>query len=259
MGDVTRPHPGLRLEQDGPLLTLTLDDPASRNAQVPSLWSALAEVGESLDPAVRVVVLRAEGPSFSAGLDRGMLTPEGEAGERRSSRSRPPRRGAAEVIAGFQRGFTAWAEVPAVVVAAVQGHAIGAGFQLALAATCGWWPTTCSSPCARPRSGLVPDLGGTAPLVRARRPRAGPRDLRHRAVRGRGGGRATGLANVAVPRAELEATTARPRRGPARGPAGGAAGAEATAASARSTRLRRPAAAEREAQARLLALEGHGP
>jgi len=54
--DLARPHPLLRLEQDGPLLTLTLDDPGRRNAQTPTLWAALAEVGESLPPEIRVVI-----------------------------------------------------------------------------------------------------------------------------------------------------------------------------------------------------------
>jgi enoyl-CoA hydratase/carnithine racemase len=67
----------LRVEQSGPVLTITLDRPERRNSPAPSLWSALAEVGEGLDRSVRVVVIRAEGPSFSAGLDRAMLIPQG--------------------------------------------------------------------------------------------------------------------------------------------------------------------------------------
>ena len=63
MSDV---HPGIRVHHDGPVLTLTLANPESRNAQTPSLWLALAQVGESLPPEVRVVVIRAEGASFSA-------------------------------------------------------------------------------------------------------------------------------------------------------------------------------------------------
>jgi len=41
-------HPGIRVNHDGPVLTLTLANPESRNAQTPSLWLALAQVGESL-------------------------------------------------------------------------------------------------------------------------------------------------------------------------------------------------------------------
>ena len=71
----TSPHPHLRVDRDGPVLTVSLSNPQRRNAKTPSLWLALAEVAESVDPEVRVVVLRADGPSFSAGLDLAMLTP----------------------------------------------------------------------------------------------------------------------------------------------------------------------------------------
>ena len=68
-------------------------------------------------------------------------------------------------IAAYQEGFTAWAECPAVVIAQVHGYAIGAGFQLALAADLrvasldAWFAMRETS------LGLVPDLGGTGPLV----------------------------------------------------------------------------------------------
>ena len=39
-------HPWLRVAQEGPVLTVTLANPGERNAQVPSLWTALARVGE---------------------------------------------------------------------------------------------------------------------------------------------------------------------------------------------------------------------
>ncbi|HEY5248844.1 MAG TPA: enoyl-CoA hydratase/isomerase family protein, partial [Dermatophilaceae bacterium] len=102
-----RPHPMLRVEQSGPVLTITLDRPASRNSQTPSLWSALAEVGGALDPSVRVVVIRAEGPSFSAGLDRAMLTPQGAPGEPSILALATGAVGPLEdAIEQFQRGFS---------------------------------------------------------------------------------------------------------------------------------------------------------
>src|SRR5580765_2094697 len=71
----------VRVEAAGPLLTVTLDRPDQLNAQTPATWRALAAVGATLPDEVRVVVLRAAGPSFSAGLDRAMFTPEGLPGE----------------------------------------------------------------------------------------------------------------------------------------------------------------------------------
>src|SRR5690242_20291291 len=72
---------GVRLTVDDSIATVTLTNPAKRNAQSPALWRALAEAGRLLPGSVRVVLLRAEGKSFSAGLDRQAFTPEGFDGE----------------------------------------------------------------------------------------------------------------------------------------------------------------------------------
>ena len=45
------PHPGLRVARDGAVLTVTLCNPSQRNAQMPSLWLALAALARDLDPA----------------------------------------------------------------------------------------------------------------------------------------------------------------------------------------------------------------
>ena len=47
--DQDRPHPHLRVDRDGPVLTISLSNPGRRNAQTPSLWLALAELAEKLD------------------------------------------------------------------------------------------------------------------------------------------------------------------------------------------------------------------
>jgi enoyl-CoA hydratase/carnithine racemase len=71
------------------------------------------------------------------------------------------------MIERFQRGFT-WLMAPdRVTVAAVRGHAIGAGFQLALACDLRVATPDAQFTMAEPALGLVPDLTGTLPLVRA--------------------------------------------------------------------------------------------
>ncbi|MDX3384967.1 enoyl-CoA hydratase/isomerase family protein [Streptomyces niveiscabiei] len=157
---------GVRLTVDDTLATVTLTNPAKRNAQSPAMWRALAEAGRSLPGSVRVVVLRGEGKSFSAGLDRQMFTPEGIEGE--PSFVDLARRGDAELdaaIAGFQEGFTWWRRSDIVSVAAVQGHAIGAGFQLALACDLRVVADDVQFAMRETSLGLVPDLTGTHPLV----------------------------------------------------------------------------------------------
>src|SRR5512139_2308090 len=128
-------HPHLAVETTGAVRTITLDNPSRHNAMTPSLWHALADEARALPEEVRVVVLRGAGPSFSAGIDLALFTPAGLDGEQ--SLVELARGGAEHITAGiegFQEGFVAWSRVPAVVIAEVQGHAIGGGFQLALAA-----------------------------------------------------------------------------------------------------------------------------
>src|SRR3712207_9577127 len=61
----------LRVTRDGHVATLTVDRPAKRNAMTVGMWAALPGVLEPLadDPAVRVLVVTGEGPSFCAGAD----------------------------------------------------------------------------------------------------------------------------------------------------------------------------------------------
>ncbi|HEX5346833.1 MAG TPA: hypothetical protein VFW64_06980 [Pseudonocardiaceae bacterium] len=72
---------GLLLDVDGPRATITLDRPDMLNVQLPSTWQALRQIGERLDPDVRVVVVQGSGRSFSTGLDRRMFTGDGIAGK----------------------------------------------------------------------------------------------------------------------------------------------------------------------------------
>ncbi len=148
--------------------TITLRRPEVLNAQKPSTWDALRQIGERLAPDVRVVVVRGTGRAFSAGLDTRMFTQDGVPGEAGFGEitSAPPGAGDA-IIDRFQQGFT-WLMAPTLVtVAAVHGHAIGAGFQLALACDLRIATTEAKFTMAEPSLGLVPDLTGTLPLVRA--------------------------------------------------------------------------------------------
>lgn len=156
----------LALSIDGPVATITLNAPDRRNSQVPSMWHNLAAIGANLPDDVRVVVLRGSGPCFSAGLDLGLLSPDGVEGE--ESTFELMGRSDEDIIStidGYQRGFVWLTDPRFVSIAEVHGYAIGAGFQLALAcdlrvvADDAWF-------CMKePALGLVPDLAGTKPLV----------------------------------------------------------------------------------------------
>ncbi|MFF3321620.1 enoyl-CoA hydratase/isomerase family protein [Streptomyces sp. NPDC002889] len=157
---------GVRLTVEDAVATVTLTNPDKRNAQSPALWRALAQAGRSLPGSVRVVVLCGEGKSFSAGLDRQAFTPEGFDGE--PSFIDLARGSDAEldaVIAEYQEAFTWWRRSDIVTIAAVQGHAIGAGFQLALACDLRVVAQDVQFAMRETSLGLVPDLTGTHPLV----------------------------------------------------------------------------------------------
>lgn len=158
----------VRFGIDGAVATVTLCRPETRNAQTPKLWAALCAFAAGLPQEVRVVVVRAEGESFSAGLDLAMFSPDATEGDL-SFRQLLELDDAAltEQIATFQGAFT-WQRRPELTtVAAVKGHAVGAGFQLALACDLRVVADDARF-CMRETSlGLVPDLGGTAPLVEA--------------------------------------------------------------------------------------------
>lgn len=111
-------------------------------------------------------------------------------------------------IAAWQRAFD-WRSRPALVsVAAVHGHAIGAGFQLALGTDIRIVADDAQFTMAEPTLGLVPDLGGTKRLVDlVGYSRAAEICLTGRRV-GAGEAFAIGLASKVVPAEDLDAAVA---------------------------------------------------
>jgi enoyl-CoA hydratase/carnithine racemase len=196
---------GLKLDIDGAVATITLHRPERRNAMTPSLWRGLAAIGEGLPPDVRVVVIRGDGPSFSAGIDLRLFTADGIPGEELTSPADP---GFEEAVASYQAGYL-WLRRPEIVsIAAVHGYAIGGGFQLALACdlrVCAEDAIFCMK---EPALGLVPDLTGTKPLVDlVGLPRALEICLTARNI-GAAEAHALGLAQQVVPAADLDTAVA---------------------------------------------------
>lgn len=195
---------GLRVDRNGPVATFSLCRPAVLNAQDPQLWAALRVAGRELPGDVRVVVVRGEGRAFSAGLDVNFIG----SGQAFAALVEPPESLALERIARFQAAFS-WLHRPDLVtIAAVQGHAIGAGFQLALACDLRVLADDAKFCMAEVTHGLVPDLGGTKRLVDL----VGYARALELCVTGRRVDSAEalrlGLANLVVPRAELDSAVA---------------------------------------------------
>ena len=200
---------GLDYSVEGPLATITLNRPEVRNAQTPAMWKALAELGRSVPDEVVVVVVRGAGGTFSAGLDRAMLDPTNTDGANSvvGLLGLSDEQFSAEIDA-FQQGFTFLRDPRFVSIAAVEGYAIGAGFQLALSCDLRVVADTAQFSMKESALGLVPDLTGTKPLVEC----VGyARALEICATARMVGAREAvdiGLANVAVPADDLDATVA---------------------------------------------------
>ncbi|WAE75439.1 enoyl-CoA hydratase/isomerase family protein [Streptomonospora nanhaiensis] len=252
---------GLGLAVEGPVARITISRPERRNAMTGRTWTTLAHIGHTLPADVRIVVIAGEGDIFSAGIDLGMFTPEGVDGERSmvggildgSSTGADVE----EYIAGLQEGFL-WLRRPDLVtVAAVRGHAIGAGFQLALSCDLRILADDAKFCMKEPALGLVPDLTGTKPLV----------DIVgvHRAVEicltarrvGAQEARELGLAELVVPADELPGAVDDVVAALLATNAEAAAATKALLRQAAGNTLEEQAAAERRAQvARLTALAG---
>jgi enoyl-CoA hydratase/carnithine racemase len=159
---------GVRHEVIGTTATITLDRPDTRNAQTPSMWAALRHIGDTLPADVRIVVVRAEGSSFSAGLDKRLWTADGIPGETSlADMAAMDDSDLLDLLASYQDAFS-WLRRPEIVsIAAVQGHAVGAGFQLALACDFRVLSEDARFAMRETTLGLVPDLGGAQPLVEA--------------------------------------------------------------------------------------------
>ncbi|MFZ9511906.1 MAG: crotonase/enoyl-CoA hydratase family protein [Burkholderiaceae bacterium] len=117
----------LLFERDGPVVTLTMNEPERRNPLTGN--TAVADFLQAIDrihddPSVRCVILTGNGPSFCAGGDlremqRQQRDDVGEMAIRQEYRR------------GIQRLPLALFNLEVPVIAAVNGHAIGAGLDLA--------------------------------------------------------------------------------------------------------------------------------
>jgi enoyl-CoA hydratase len=117
-------------ERDGAVAVLTLDRPDARNAQnIPLLEELDAAFGAAAsDPGVVVIVLKANGPHFSAGHD---ISPENTAlFEERVDMSA----GASDFYAWESENYLGmtrrWRDLPKPTIAAVQGKCIAGGLML---------------------------------------------------------------------------------------------------------------------------------
>ncbi|MCX7888299.1 MAG: enoyl-CoA hydratase-related protein [Rhodobacteraceae bacterium] len=131
---------------------LTLNRPARRNALTTALLGRLADalVAAAADPAVRAVVVTGAGGSFAAGADIGEM-----ADKTAAESAADPRKGHWARIAAF----------PKPLIAAVDGPALGGGFELVLNADIVVLGATARLGLPETSLGLIPGAGGTQRLT----------------------------------------------------------------------------------------------
>ena len=150
----------LAIEQRGPVRWLRLDRPERRNALTVELVRRLADavLEAGADPAVRAIAVTGAPPAFCAGGDLADLGAVADQGALAVS----------EVVYGqFHRLVHALADVPVPVIAAVNGAALGAGLDLALACDLRIASEEAIFASSWITVGLVPGMGGAHLLTRA--------------------------------------------------------------------------------------------
>jgi enoyl-CoA hydratase len=146
---------------DDGVAVLTLDDPDRRNAMTETMGDDLTARCEELaaDDRVRAVVLTGAPPAFSAGGDLAMLEDLGR-------RARDEGFDATDHMRAFYRRFLAVRQLPQPVVAAINGHAVGAGLCVALACDLRLVAEDAKVGLNFARLGLHPGMGGSWLLPR---------------------------------------------------------------------------------------------
>jgi enoyl-CoA hydratase/carnithine racemase len=173
----------VRVDHDAGVAHVRLTRADKRNALDGAMFLAIAAAGERLknDSSVRAVVVSGDGPSFCAGLDFGSFQAMGS-GSAGSGGNGAGGNGAGDNAAqnGADIGAMSegrithlaqqiawvWQEVPVPVIAALAGHALGGGMQLALGADIRIAHPDTKLSMREVHWGLIPDMTGTLMLSR---------------------------------------------------------------------------------------------
>ncbi|GAA3844680.1 crotonase/enoyl-CoA hydratase family protein [Amycolatopsis tucumanensis] len=154
----------MRIEISQGVADVRLNRADKRNALDPAMFAALVRAGERLktEPGLRAVVLSGEGPDFCAGLDFAAFQAM-RSGDRISADvDLPPADGPAKETG--QRAAYVWTELPVPVIAAITGHALGGGLQVALGADIRIVAADAKLSVLEIKWGLIPDMTGTQVL-----------------------------------------------------------------------------------------------
>jgi enoyl-CoA hydratase/carnithine racemase len=152
----------LSLEIDGPIATILLTRPEKLNAWS---WESARQLGACADevrfaPGVRVVIVRALGRAFCAGVDLGM--PE----DRITGRSPAEKvRNYYERFRWVHERFHVFANLPQPVLVAIHGYCLGAGLEIAMMGDIRIAADDARFALPEPKVGVSLDAGGDLRLL----------------------------------------------------------------------------------------------
>lgn len=166
----------LLVSRDDGVVHMTLNRPEKKNAINATMWVELASVFAAVaaDSSVRVLVVRGAGGAFCAGADLGGGSSGGSsrgsagasAGDSAGDSGGRPRESALTQMTRIHAVAEALVRLPVPTVACVDGVAVGAGCNLALACDVVLASTRSRFSQIFVRRGLSPDFGGSWLLPR---------------------------------------------------------------------------------------------
>ena len=154
-GFVMSETPNFKIETDNHIAWLILNRPEKRNVMGLAFFEEIGACFDDFDsdPNIRVVIIRAEGKSFSAGTDLE------EAGALVNQSSADGRDNMYKGILALQEGFTKIERCRKPVIAAVHSHCIGGGMDLICACDMRLATKDAIFSIRETRMGIVADLG----------------------------------------------------------------------------------------------------
>jgi enoyl-CoA hydratase/carnithine racemase len=144
-----------KVKKDGYVTWLILNRPEQRNTMTLEFFEKLTELFEEFDsdPEVRVVVIKAEGRSFTAGLD--LIAAEALIGDGSASYREWLRRKVIEL----QGSMSAIEKCAKPVIAAIHGHCVGGGVDLTSACDIRFASKDAVFSIRETRIGIIADIG----------------------------------------------------------------------------------------------------
>lgn len=150
--------PLVTFESDGRVAVVTLNDPERLNAMSVPMGAEFATLFKKIakDKSLRAVILTGAGRAFSSGGNLDMIT--GMFGK--------PKATIAKQLKTFYKMFLVVRDVPQIVIAAINGPAVGAGFCLAMACDLRYAAASAKMGANFTKLGLAPGMAGTSLMTR---------------------------------------------------------------------------------------------